>query len=444
MDKKQLIKDVISYAIMICMAGAIIYYGVLNPPSQKPNVVLLLIDTVRADHLSCYGYEKPTTPNIDQLAKEGLVYANCHAQALWTLPAMATIFTGVSQRAHGINTRDGYMTGIPDDYTTLPEILDNAGYDTYGLFNVPVMAEEYGFHQGFDHISDEGCIVTIDADSVVNNAITWLDERDNQSGFFMCLHFFDAHYAYDPPPEYWHMGGIERPEGLEFLTSHQMADLARAGQIIESDVATLEDLYDLEIRFVDDEIGRLMDELKERGLYENTIFVVISDHGEEFLEHGFILHGFQFYQETIHVPFIIAGPGIGERLVVKQPVGQYDLLPTLAHLLDLDIPEYVEGMVALPGQVGHNYIPTSGDLSNDVDIAVIRRQSSKIWWSPTMDGAVGYDLSSDPMEEHPMAAHPAFQEMIEQYWATPRIFPPINVPLSEERAARIRDLGYIR
>jgi arylsulfatase A-like enzyme len=416
-----------------------------SPP--KPNVILLLLDTARADHVgSCsaedngYYSADGLTPHLDSLAATGIAYPYCQAQASWTLPCMVSIFTGVSQRAHGANTGPDYMTGISEEYTTIAEMMHNARYDTYGLFNVPVMDEPYGFHQGYDFVNAEGCTLAVDAKTVVDQGTQWLDDRGNADGFFMSLHFFDAHYPYDPPQTYWDRLGLER---FNFPSAQGIIASFYNGEVTEQDFDILHALYCAEIHSMDAEIGRLFAALRARGLADSTIIIVVADHGEEFGEHGEIFHR-SFFQEVIHVPLIIAGPGVPGGLVVNNAVGQYDILPTLAHLLGLECPDYVEGYVALPDCTSHGAIPSSGEITGVKPIIAIRSNNAKTFWEAEEDQAIGFDLSENPGETEPLSVPESLVGAARTLWATPHAFTPMIVPNSEQRSELMRDLGYIR
>lgn len=449
MLKKQ--RFIILYAVSIL--GLFAYFkGWFNPlldklHKDKPpvNIVLLILDSTRADYLGCYGSSRGVTSNIDTLAKNGTCYLTCSAQGTWTLPSVASLYTGVSQRAHGINNRGDCMLALSEEYETLPEILGSYGFDTYALFNITTLDESYGFWQGIDHVNGVGCQIPpmIRADSVVNIALDWLDERENQPGFFMQLHFTDPHYPYDPPAEFWNALGLTRPSaGLP--PANSLLAALNNGEITDEIITILRALYEAEIYYMDREIGRLIAELKVRNLYDNTIFIVIADHGEEFMEHGKLLHGYQLYQETIHVPWIMAGPNIPKNITISQPVGLYDVLPTLAYYLGFDCPDYVEGTPAVVGQRVHPYIPSSGDVTGELNIATIRVGDIKLFWGPEMDYAMGCYVDSGEVAENMKIADSVLTALIMNYWATPVLINPPVIPNSEDRAATLRGLGYLR
>ena len=421
-----------------------VFGGIFDNTLDTPNVVLLLLDTVRADHLGCYGYNINTSPGLDSLAYSGIMYRDCQAQASWTLPSMTSIFTGVSERAHRVNTtRDGFMNGVPEDYEMLPELMKDCGYETYAIFNVPVLDQCYGFWQGIDHIEARGCTLTIDANVVVDLALNYLDERDNEDGFFMIMHFFDAHYPYWPPEPYWATVQLDYPGDNATAPSTQDVNEAfLAGQLYDQ-IPFMIMLYDAEIFFMDNEITRFLRELRARGLADNTIVIAMADHGEEFGEHGRLFHGKQLFQETIHVPWIMAGPGIGEGLAVNGVVGQFDLLPTLGEIIGFDIPDYVEGLIALPEMPAHQGVPSSGFMSGGPDQAVIRFNNAKVFWAPDFE-PLAFDLDMGMERDSSIRfVDEELANLVADYWATPIIFQPIRAQLPSNRGYLLRDLGYM-
>lgn len=425
----------------------------LHPPSDHPNVILLLLDTVRYDVCGWHGLwagESPT-PVLDSLSVSGLSYLECQAQSSWTLPSMASIFTGVSERSHRAGSRGGFFFGVAEEYETLPELLRDQGFDSYAVFNVPVMDEPFGFWQGYDDVYPyvtQGARECLDADTVVKLGLEWLDAReDDVDPFFLTLHFFDAHYPYDPPLPYWSAVGVEHPVGVfSAATIDEMLELVRDSLLPPMDVELLSRLYVGEVMFMDAQIGRLCAGLRLRGLAENTIIVAIADHGEEFMEHGMLFHGRQLYQETVHVPWIITGPGVPEGLRALNPVGQYDLLPTVMSLLGCPWPSYVEGLPALPDSTAHPFLPTSGDITGSLEQVAIRVGDVKVFWNPEQDFNIAYYVG-EGMIEHPdniMVIDSLVYEDAEFYAATPVCFQPLYVPEGDARAERLRDLGYIR
>ncbi|MFH1999605.1 MAG: sulfatase, partial [Planctomycetota bacterium] len=268
-------------------------------------LILITVDTLRADHLSCYGYTALSTPRFDMLAKEGVLFADTSTTMPMTLPAHATIMTGLTPPVHGVRDNQDYF--LPDSAVTLAERFAEAGFETAGFISSFVLDSVYGMSQGFSHFSpardvryDLGLDKQKDAATVTEEAIQWIRGAKNDR-FFIWIHYFDPHEKCAPPQEFLPPG--RHP-------------------------------YDGEIAFVDDRLGRLFTELKRRDLYDDATIIVTADHGEGLGEHGERTHGFLTYQGTIKVPLIIKSPGIRPGRV-DQPVSLADIFPTALDLFGL-------------------------------------------------------------------------------------------------------------
>ena len=420
-----------------------------NPEVSGPNVVLLIIDTLRADHVRCYGYGRDITPTIDSLAAEGAMWANVQGQAAWTLPAIATLYSGLPERAHLAGMREGRLYGLDPDLDVLPELLGRRGWETAGFYNVPVLGPGYGFDQGMDHVDEQGCRLAVDADVINDKFLSWLDGgREGTGPFLAVLHYFDPHYPYDPPEPY---DGLFTP--ADHPSTHwataptkMLLNANRLGRLSEDDYRRLEDLYDGEIAFCDAEIGKLMSQLRSRGLAENTIVVVVADHGEEFREHGGLLHGFSMHIEETHVPLVISGPGFRGLGVDSTVVAQMDLLPTILEAagVEADGPWSRWGVSLLGEPVPDRVLPSSGFASDAGGYVTVRVGSRRLFWDYRADQAVEFDLDADPMEQDSLPADSAMIEEAAFYWATPAEVIPSEVPGTQARVETLRDLGYCR
>jgi arylsulfatase A-like enzyme/Flp pilus assembly protein TadD len=296
---------------------------------QRPNVVLITLDTTRADRIGSYGYEPARTETLDAIASRGTRFANTYAPMPLTIPSHSTMFTGLNPFNHGV--RSNSTSILEDEYTTLAEILKDSGYNTAASVAAFVTSESWGFRQGFDVYLDD---IPRDpsrsghnewkeersANLVVDDAIRWWEQgRDVESSAFLWVHLFDPHKPMAAPAEY-------RGEGIR--------------------------PYDAEIAFVDDQIQRLVDVIGE----EDTVWVVAGDHGEGHGGHVETEHGLFLYNGTQRVPFFMAGPGI-DVSVVEESVGLVDLLPTLLSTLDIEVPEGLDGTVQ-PGNPHPIYMET--------------------------------------------------------------------------------------
>lgn len=401
----------------------------------RPNVILLLVDTVNADHLGCYGYYRNTSPSIDSLAATGIRFANCQAQAPWTLPAMTSILTGLSEKSHGCNRYNSVSYGLDPEVPTLASILQEEGYASATFFNVAYLGEEFGLDRGYGtswYGSDEMDYAGITVDSVLH----YLDTLETENPFFLSVHLFDPHLPYEPPFPYDTLYNGIGTAGMERWPE---VGLCNDPVVIRH----MTDLYDSELRWTDSQLERLFSYLRSGNLLENTIIVLVADHGEEFMEHGENGHANNLYQQSLHVPLIITGPGIPPDSVVTQYVGQIDVLPTLLDYLALPAPDHIEG-ISLLGNIPHDRVlPSSGPMS-DNSLACAVKDASKVMWFVESDSTETYELTSDPEETVPLELDSLLFEEVLSYWAWPCICTPTSDAEEEAELMRLEDLGYIR
>jgi arylsulfatase A-like enzyme len=314
-----------------------------EPRSSRPNVIIYLVDALRADRLGVYGCERPLSPRLDALAAEGVTFTDVVAQSSWTKAAVASIFTGLWPRAHGVNGPDDRL---PDRMPTLPELVQAAGYQTGAVVANAYVGRPFGFARGFDYF--EFIEHSRGRSEVIHERVAaWLDARANTiDPFFLYVHTIDPHAPYAPPTPYLEtfassvedptVGQVETVRGLVLGTVEETAELER----------DLRDLYDAEVAANDASFGRLLDELDRLGELENTLVVFTSDHGEAFGEHGTWTHGLDLFNEVLSIPLVMRLPnsaGAGQR--VSTVVQHIDLLPTILGLCSIVSP------VDLPGAV---------------------------------------------------------------------------------------------
>lgn len=283
---------------------------------------MITIDTLRADHLGSYGYSNATTPHLDQLAREGVRFEKAFTPVPLTLPAHASILTGTYPSYHGIRDNSGFV--LPREQATLAEILQKSGYATAAFVGAFVLDSKFGLDQGFDHYYDDFDLTRYEnvspgyiqrrGDIVVQQALHWL-EQNRRNRFFAWVHLYDPHDPYTPPEPY--------------ASRHP----ARP--------------YDGEIAFTDTNVGSLVSWLRKNQLDENTLIVVVGDHGESLGEHGEDKHGFFIYNASLHVPLIVRFPRAENAgKVVFSHVSSVDLLPTIAQILQIDralLPRTIQG-----------------------------------------------------------------------------------------------------
>jgi choline-sulfatase len=343
------------------------------------NVVVLTLDTTRADHIGCYGYAPAATPRLDGLAARGLRFADAVSTAPITLPAHASIFTGLNPPGHG--ARHNAEFNLAADQTTLAEVLNGQGYDTAAFVSAFVLDSRFGLDQGFDHYDDDISVASrsvVDregnerlAGNVTAAAIDWLQGRDADKPFFMWVHYYDPHNPYLPPA----------PFSFDFRSQP----------------------YDGEIAYMDQEIGRLLDAIDEAGARKRTLVIVVGDHGESLGEHGEATHTMFVYEAAMHVPLIVSCPGLfsSPHVVDDRVVSVADVFPTVLDLLgieragDLDgLPLHVDGPDAADRLV---YMETLAPYFDNgwSPLFAMRSHDNKYIRAPRQEF---YDLQADPRE----------------------------------------------
>lgn len=293
------------------------------PEKSAPNVILITIDTLRADHLGCYGYQKIKTPNIDALAADGARFARAFTPVPVTLPSHTAMLTGTYPMLNGMHDFSGNK--LNPQQRTLASVLKQSGYVTGAVVASAVLDSRFGLNQGFDFYYDHFDFSRLEESNldemerpgniVADQVLDWLG-KNSQKKFFLWMHLYDPHYPYHPPDPF----------------SREYADRP----------------YDGEIAFADEQVGRLLRFLKDRGLYQNSVIVLSGDHGESLGEHGEKTHGFFIYNATMHVPLIIHSPGKSAALTVADNVSLVDLMPTVLAAVGADIPRQVQGRSLLP------------------------------------------------------------------------------------------------
>ncbi|MBI5434994.1 MAG: sulfatase [Planctomycetes bacterium] len=315
-----------------------------RPRAQGPNVILICMDTVRADHVGWNGYTKhATTPRLDRLAAEALVFADATATAGSTRPSVPSFLTGTYPLQHGLYGREGdSVAPLADDANTLAEAFDAAGWHTGAFVYNPQLARGNGFEQGFRTWQDQQA----DALSIRTRAEAWLDELPDDEPFFLYLHFLDAHWPYPIPEEYATkfadaatVAPFQGPDSWALITAIGTQERPTS----ETELDGLRALYDGGIRYIDDQLAVFFDELERSGEWNDTVVCVLADHGEEFMEHGRIGHGHGLWENLLRVPWIVRIPGAAaERVDV--PVSLVDVFPTLLAAAGVPVPSSNEGI----------------------------------------------------------------------------------------------------
>jgi len=313
----------------------------------KPNVILISIDTLRADHLGCYGYSRNTTPNIDAFAENSILFKNAIAQAPYTVSSHMSMLTSLYPSFHKVNLIE--MSRLHPAKQTLAEILYNNGYRTWAITGGGQVSSNYGFYDGFESFT-EYSPPHKDMELKVRETLDFL-KREKNSQFFIFFHSYKPHAPYTPRIPYNEMFD-SKYEGKITGSLTDIEDINSGKiQVDQADLDHIVALYDGEIREVDDQLGILFDYLKKEQLMENTLIIFTSDHGEEFNEHGlFGVHSHTLYDELLHVPLICRCPQVpSERTVIKEQVQSIDIFPTILQIADIqykDVP--IQGTSFLP------------------------------------------------------------------------------------------------
>ncbi len=434
---------------MVALVSACGARGVEDGEVRRPHIVLYVVDTVRADRLGVYGYTKPTSPRLDGFSQDAVVFENAYAQSSWTRPAVASLFTGLLPPAH---RTVGRRSVLPEEATTLAEILADNGYEGLGLVRNPNVGRAFGFAQGFVRFRSEDR----DRDETMLDRVRlWLDERENaEEPFFLYLHAIDPHGPYDPAPEFERMfdagGGPAHYRTVRYLLQLNRGE-------VEPDpgtAAALSRLYDAEVAQNDRAFGDLLDELEERGLAEDTAVVYVSDHGEEFQEHGRWEHGLSLYEEVLRIPLVMSLPGVSPRRV-EAPAQHVDLVPTLLAYLGIEAPPTDGRDLLAERRRGDD--PPDVFVHLDVDghraASVIRGRYKLVLPQSPSQGTepMLFDLEADPGELEDLAAErPAIVERMFDLLAERNLADAVEsgVEIEEEQMdedlrRRLRALGYV-
>jgi arylsulfatase A-like enzyme len=366
------------------------------------NIVLISIDTLRADHVGVYGYPRDTTPNIDRFARECVVFDEAAANAPKTLPSHASIFTSLLPSHHGVLSNRGYR--VPDDAVMMAEILRDQGYRTISFNDGGLVAAEFGFSQGFELYDSTPRKSRFS--TRVEPAMEWI-AANRESRFFLFLHTYEVHLPLEPPKVYFDLfsrDDTRRLPGDLAFDAKKRNKLKKAG-FAESDVEHAIDLYDATIRSMDASFQDLVDFLSTMELLDNTLVIFTSDHGEEYGERGRLAaHGSTLYDEVIRVPLIIRFPGgrFGSRHVDRQVSG-IDILPTVLDIAGIEPLEVFEGRSLtdlIRGRRSKTNIAFSETGSGK--LAAARDGTWKLLHS--IRGDMLFQLLDDPDETHNVAA----------------------------------------
>ena len=444
------------------------WLGCASEPARLPPgapIVLVIIDTLRADALGVYGNERPTSTALDAWAKRGAVFDHAFATAPWTLPSIASILTGRYPSGHGSGrakvalasgrSRRAFVALDPA-VPRLAAILSERGYETAAMVTNSFLRPGFGMAVGFDLYDQtrNRFIGERRADVMVDRALAWIDGRPQGSPWFLLLHVLDPHQPYDPPAGQrgrftsGYQGELESPIGPESQLVRRVK--RREIDLDDADRAFVRGVYDEEVAFVAAQIARFLDGLAARGVVERGLVMVTADHGEEFFDHGALEHGHTMYQELLRVPLLMWGHGVraGRH---SEPVSLVDLMPTVLDAASIPLPEGVDGRSLWPllsagADLAKRPLIAENSLYGNQRRAIVE-WPYKLIVDVEEPGASLYDLQRDPAEREDLAA--SRPEVAERLAAALARRPSASgdgqpVELDAETKKELRALGYLR
>lgn len=447
--------------IFICLAGSASFGSTTPdlPKAEELNIILLLVDTFGAEYSGSNNPAIRHTPTIKKLSRQGVNFTNAYAAAPWTMPSVASIFTSHMPSSHKLTQKDHQLRKT---HLTLSEHMKAKGFKTFGVVSHVYLGEKYGFSQGFDEyielISTKYAAHRVITSRKVTNAATgWIDKNlaeGTRSGMFMFVHYFDPHYEYNHHKKFdmtsHYSGQIKPGTGLGKLREIR-------SQLLPNDIDYLKGLYQEEGAYVDFHIGRLIEHIEKSGLADNTLIIFTSDHGEEFMEHGWLGHTRTLYDELIRIPMFFYLPGTLSPGIVKTPVSQIDILPTLMSMFNephrsktwegISLKQYLEG--------GGSALPRRNlfsETSTDANLRSVIQGPYKLVHDKQRKKFTLYNRTEDPGEHKDISkAEPqVFKELKHKLaaWessveATSQEIQPRKVNLNSEEIKQLKSLGYI-
>ncbi len=438
-------------------------WSVTAAQAKKPHgIILISLDTLRADHLGTYGYHRDTSPAIDAFAKEGIVFENAAVQSSWTLPSHMSIMTSLYPSFHGVTKKSSRLA---DNHVTLADLLRKGGYQTAAFTDGGNVGSVFGFNRGFDLYEDEWVGIA----NTIPKVEKWLDEKGSQP-FFLFIHCYDIHSPYNPPLPYSalfhdfpYRGNLVPSTPTLLSTAHNKEG---ASKVTDEDIRHFIALYDGGIRYTDDHIGGFLTYLQEAGLYDDSLIIITSDHGEEFMEHGAFSHWQLYYRPNLHVPLIMHIPGSsGKEIRIAELVQSIDLLPTILESAGLPAHGKAQGRSLLPLVKEQKSFFTRflnktlsrpekvGTISfaenhlNTPDWAVIRDGYQMISINNFFDVQL-FNLEIDAMAQNDIAAGHGnlIEELLLSYnelYSTKPTYTESSIELDEHRRRQLEALGYI-
>ncbi len=413
----------------------------------QPDILLYVVDTLRADRLSCYGGPPGISPALDRLASDGVLFENAVAQSSWTKPSMVSVLSGTLTTEHGVRQRE---PRIPKEVTLVAELLQSAGYRTGAFTANAYLVEAAGFDRGFDTFN----YASESSDSTTRRAVDWLGDVGDERPVFLWIHTIDPHAPYEPGQPYKERWAPGVPEGVGSIDHIR----SLAGQPSKTQHDFKDDflaLYDAEVAQNDASLGLALDWLRKRGRYRDTLVVFLSDHGEEFWEHGVNGHGWDLFEEVLHVPLVIKPAGRESTGRRREVVEHVDLVPTLLTAAGLRTPESLRGrdLLAVEGSLEDDHRVVFSEMTYKGregfsvrwrEFKVIVPLSKDFLSSPQL-----FDLERDPYEKQPVADRAVTSEWLALEgrrhlarldWAP---YSEDSVELTRETREALEAMGYL-
>ncbi len=432
---------------------------------RSPDIVVVLVDTLRADRLSAAGGTPGLTPFLDSLAASGTLFTNAYSTSSWTNPAVASLFTSRYPSQHRVARFDSRLA---DEEVTLAERLHASGYRCVGMVGNFRLLGALGFGQGFDAWFPHVSARKVRAHRIAQDTIRFYDRRMvpgawsrwTRRPLFLYLHFMEPHAPYDPPATARRgRVGPPPPGSSEAAISATLVEGGRTSELSEDEVAYLASLYDAEVAGLDARLARLFRRLRARGVLDHATIVVVGDHGEEFREHGGLMHGTTLYEESVRIPLLLVGTGVPAGRVVTDPVSIVDIAPTVLDVVGLPPEPRFEGRSLLgdlaptPGSshdVVLELLPTGRGVDTRRHAAGLLHDGLKVLMGPLGGRPEAYDLRHDPRETRQdppalAAETPVLRARLAErlgVFAASASTTAETVPLDDAQRARLRALGY--
>jgi arylsulfatase A-like enzyme len=445
--------------------------------SDRPNVLLIGIETLRADHVSCLGYHRNTTPTFDKLAKEGVLFSKAIATSSWTMPTNMSAFTSLYPSVHKTTT---YQERLPEGRNTLAQILKENGYLTAAFVSNATLGHQYGFSKGFDLYDDFSVALDLGVDLFGNNdrtgqnarttltnevvsraAIGWL-QKNHTKQFFMFVFYFDPHYDYIPPPPF---DTVFDPDYKGSINGRDIAyEPRKSTRPPQRDLDHIIALYDGEILYTDGYVSKLLEKFAEYRILDETLIIIFGDHGDEFYEHGSTAHSHSLYTELTHIPLIFNWPrAIPRNKRVSAIVGQVDIMPTVLDYLDIEYDGFMQGSSLRPlieGQKNnlHDVVYSELTTAENKVLSAATTEDYKFILNLSTGSKQLFDLNNDPNEQiniyesRSSAGSVPLEYQLKQWFVnnekiTKQLFGNENlqkIELDEDQLRQLKSLGYLQ